>query len=94
MFHEWTSANHICYADDAILLAPTPGALQKLIDVCYKYSKENDMLYNVKKSSCIAFIPKLYKDLQLPQMYLGESLLSWDDQQKYLGYIVTSDMKD
>ena len=47
------------------------------------------MLYNVKKSSCIAFIPKLYKDLQLPQMYLGESLLSWDDQQKYLGYIMT-----
>ena len=26
--------NHICYADDAVLLAPTPEALQLLIDVC------------------------------------------------------------
>ena len=55
---------------------------------------DNDMLYNVKKSSCIGFIPKLYKDLQLPQMYLGESLPTWVDQQKYLGYIMTSDTKD
>ena len=48
--------NHLNYADDSILLAPSPSALQKLIDVCVEYAVANDMVYNGKKCFCMAFI--------------------------------------
>ena len=44
-----TCFNHLNYADDSVLLAPTPLALQKLIDVCYAYSLkyEKNTMYSV-----------------------------------------------
>ena len=38
--------NHVMYADDICLMAPIPGALQLLIDICYTctYSLHNDQL--------------------------------------------------
>ena len=30
--------NHVMYADDICLMAPSPAALQELIDICYDFS--------------------------------------------------------
>ena len=35
--------NHLFYADDAVLLAPTVDALQKLIDVCQDFARKGDI---------------------------------------------------
>ena len=43
------SINHLVYADDTVLLAPAPSALQKLVDFCAKYASKNDIFYNLKK---------------------------------------------
>ena len=35
--------NHVMYADDICLMAPSPAALQELIDICYDFSVQNDL---------------------------------------------------
>ncbi len=49
--------NHMFYADDSVLLAPSPLALQKMLDICYEYFCEFELKYNVKKSVCMVVRP-------------------------------------
>ena len=37
--------NHVMYADDICLLAPTASAMQSLLDVCYEYSTDNKKMF-------------------------------------------------
>jgi len=82
--------NNLNYADDCVLLAPTPSALQELLNACYHYACNNDMKYNVKKSKCMAFMPKLFRNLNIPRVHLGMDALTWSDNQKYLGVIISN----
>ena len=50
--------NHVMYADDICLLAPTASAMQSLLDVCYEYGTDNDTKFNPIKSICTVFKPK------------------------------------
>ena len=50
--------NHLFYADDTVLLAPSPAALQKLINVCVTYGRNNDIIYNPIKSVLMSRLPK------------------------------------
>ena len=86
--------NHLFYADDAILLAPTPEALQMLIDICSKFAACNEMQYNVTKSCCMAFIPAQYGNINVPKVFLENHCLSWKAQKKYLGYVLNSKYSD
>ena len=45
--------NHVIYADDICLLAPS--GLQQMLDVCLNFSICNDIIFNPVKSVCIAF---------------------------------------
>ena len=38
--------NHVMYADDICLTAPSPAALQKLINICYDFSIQNNLSFN------------------------------------------------
>ena len=56
-----TCVNHLFYADDLCLLAPTAMALQQIVSVCYNYGAEPDIVVNAKKSYYAVFKPKRYK---------------------------------
>ena len=86
--------NHLNYADDAVLLAPTVGGLQVLIEKCNDFAKTNDMIYNIKKSFCSAYVPKMYSNLHIPAVTLGQEPLRWVTQHKYLGVIVNNQGND
>ena len=45
--------NHVMYADDICLMAPSPAALQKLINICYDFSLQNNLTFNSSKSFCM-----------------------------------------
>ena len=64
------SMNHLNYADDAVMLAPSVSALQTLINICDHFANEYDMIYNVKKSLCTAFIPQMYGKMHIPAVML------------------------
>ena len=53
--------NHVMYADDTCLMAPRPTSLQKLINICYDFSLQNNLSSNSSKSFCMVFKPRLYK---------------------------------
>jgi exonuclease III len=86
--------NHLFYADDAALLAPTAGALQILINICEGFARDHDMKYNFKKSLCTAFLPKELAKLHIPTLYLGNDKLKFVSEHKYLGVILNAGSVD
>lgn len=86
--------NHLCYADDSVLLAPSPAALQKLLNVCDNYAKVNEITYNANKTKCMCVKPKCLKKLCVPNVKLNDIVLQWTDKQKYLGVFLMSDNTD
>ena len=77
--------NHVLYADDICLLAPSASAMQSLLDVCYEYGTDNDILFNPIKSVCTIFKPKAYKRFT-PTVIIGDDALKFTKEAKYLGF--------
>ena len=73
--------NHIMYADDICLMAPTGTAMQNLLDVCHNYSAANDILFNPLKSVCIVYKQKYYK-LCSPSVNIGYEPLRFVNETK------------
>lgn len=86
--------NHLFYADDAVLLAPSPCSLQSLLDICQDFARSNDLVYNTKKTFCICVKPKWLKDLIVPSLYLGGDVIKLTPEHKYLGMFISNDRKD
>ena len=55
------------------LLAPSASAMQSLLDVCYEYGTDNDILFNHIKSVYIVFNQKAY-ELYLPTVFISQVL--------------------
>ena len=86
--------NHLFYADDSVLLAPTPFALQKLLDICDQFAKTCELVYNTKKTFCMSMLPKWLKEYTLCQLYLDGKKLDIVNVHKYLGMKIRDDMYD
>ena len=48
--------NHLMYADDTVLFAPSAKGLQRITDVSYIYGCDNDILFNSAKSQLMFFL--------------------------------------
>ena len=46
------------YADDICLLAPSALGLQKLLEMCYGFSQDNDIIFYSLKSVYVVLVPK------------------------------------
>ena len=78
--------NHIMYADDICVMAPTTIALQKWLDMCFEYSIAYDLIFNPVKSVCIIIEPCLFK-LYCPTVSIRTEPLKYVNTVKYLGFI-------
>ena len=85
--------NHLMYADDICVMAPSAIALQKLLDVCYEYGITNDLIYNPLKSVCLVFKLRRFK-LYCPTVAIGDECLKYVDTFKYLGFVFSENKKD
>jgi hypothetical protein len=86
--------NHLFYADDAVLLAPSPSALQNLLNICEQFALEFEMVYNTKKTVCMVILPKKFTKLRVPYIYLYGKPLRQVAEQKYLGVFISSKQSD
>ena len=87
--------NHLFYADDSVLLAPSSKALQNLIHICCEtYSKRFELTYNVKKTKVMCFKPKNRSDLYIPRFTLNGVNLDIVSMYKYLGCILVDTLSD
>ena len=92
--HYKGSLNHIAYADDMVLLSPTPFGLQTLLDVCAKLANELDIVYNTRKTVCMALRPKMFKNMVLPKFKLCDGELKFVSEYKYLGLMMSDNSSD
>ena len=62
--------NHVMYADDICIMAPSAIALQELLNICHEFGLTNDIRCNPIKYICMVFKPKYYT-LYCPIVYIG-----------------------
>ena len=84
--HYLGSVNHLCYADDMVLLSPTPQGLQTMLNICVDYAASHDILFNPKKTVCMTFLPSMLKNMILPDIVLCGNVLAYVNDYKYLGF--------
>ena len=75
--------NHVMYADDIYLLAPSALGLQKLLERCYGFSQDNGIIFISLNSVYVVFRHKRYK-LFCPPVCLHREKLSYIHETKYL----------
>ena len=56
-----------------------------MLDICYNYGLDNDVLFNTLKSVCMLFKPRGYK-LYRSNIMIGQ-VLKYIDNTKYLGIL-------
>ena len=89
-----TCINHLSYADDMVLLAPSVRSLQRLLDVCSAFALNSDIIYNTKKSVCMIVWPKKARFVFSPSFYLFREKLDFVNDFLYLGHNISNDLSD
>ena len=84
--------NHLMYADDIVLLAPSGKGVQTIIDATYAYGNAYDIVFNITKSM-VMFYDTL-KIGQAANIMLGDTVLSVTQTYRYLGHIITNNLSD
>ena len=74
------------YADDLCLLAPSYGALKKLLSICEEFSNEFCLSFNGRKSKALLF----GKKLDCFPIHLNGETIEFVDTWKYLGCSISS----
>ncbi|KAJ0176791.1 hypothetical protein K1T71_007970 [Dendrolimus kikuchii] len=80
-----------------VLLGPSISAVRTLLSICENYAEEHGLKYNSKKSEILVFkTQKTQKrsPTHVPPVFLNGVALKMVDRFKYLGHIVTSDLRD
>jgi len=45
--------NHLLFADDAVVFAPSAKGLQQLLEICSDFAVSHNVVFNVNKSQCL-----------------------------------------
>ena len=86
----------LAYADDVALLAPTPDAMHKMLNICDKFAAEFSIVFNAKKSKYLVFQPKR-RGIPVPSspaFYIGGNAIEIVDKWPHLGHIITCEYND
>jgi len=60
----------ICFfADDIVLLAPTPSAMRTMLTLCDNFADDLHIVFNAKKSKCIHIRPELKLPYGSPEFF-------------------------
>lgn len=91
----------LAYADDVVLIAPTPSAMNRLLSICDEFAVEYNVLFNSSKSKCIYFHPKSRLNMLLYRYNVSDlnftingNVIEFVDSYKHLGHVISSDLAD
>jgi len=68
----------VMYADDILLLSASVITLQSMLSICSKYGRKHDIIFNCKKSVCMAVGSKWKTAISL--MLLNDVPIPWVKQ--------------
>ncbi|XP_063383591.1 uncharacterized protein LOC134677253 [Cydia fagiglandana] len=77
-----------------VLLSASPCGLARLITVCEQYAAAHGLKYNSVKSEMMVFGVRGKCPSTVPVLQLNNNPLKLVDNFKYLGHMITSDLKD
>ena len=86
--------NHLLYADDIALISPSSAGLKRLLTVCEKFGKENDMLFNASKSAIMLSKSSLMPYFHIPIFNLNGNSIDVVENFKYLGHFISANLSD
>jgi hypothetical protein len=86
--------NYLLYADDTVVLAPSPHALQELINICSEFVNANEMVINIEKTYIMCVKPRPLKNLSVPNICLNDKPLVCVEKYKDLGVIFSDHQSD
>ena len=89
-----TLYNHLMYADDTCIIAPSPKGLYELLSLCNEFAITNNINFNASKSKYMCFSAKSFSNLHIPNMYINDVLIPLVDHTKYLGVVITNSLRD
>jgi len=88
----------LAYADDIVLLAPSPSAMRHLLAICDSYAADFDIVFNADKSKFLVIVPnkrrQLYNDMRGCIFVVGGTSIENVSKYSHLGHIVTSSFSD
>ncbi|XP_063385061.1 uncharacterized protein LOC134671173 [Cydia fagiglandana] len=88
------NVNNLSYADDMVLLSASVCGIRKLLKVCEDYAHTHGLKYNTVKSQYMVFGVESKIPSVIPPIRINTVALERVYQYKYLGHIVTADLKD
>ncbi|CAH2104855.1 unnamed protein product [Euphydryas editha] len=87
--------NNLSYADDMVLLSASICGMRSLIQTCEEYAGRHGLKYNVAKSQCMIFeAVGTICPQNIPPVLLSGVPLKMVGQVKYLGHVITTDLRD
>ena len=90
------AVNHLIYADDIVLLAPSAKALNTLLNICSSFADENKIIFSPTKSVCMRIPPRKDENAlrSPPNIFLSGSRLQYVCSYKYLGCYIDENFDD
>lgn len=92
----------LAYADDIVLVAPTPTAMRDMLSICDRFAGDYDVRFNATKSKCVIFHSKRmrhgtlhkYERVHKLEFKINSQEIEILDQYKHLGHIINSELDD
>ena len=79
----------LAYADDIVLLAPSPTALHKMLQICDEFATDYSIVFNAQKSKCLVIFPQrcrfLTDRLNACTFYIGCDRIEFVESFSHLG---------
>ena len=80
--------NHLLYADDLVVFAPSMSGLRELLNVCDEFADSHDIKYNPNKSQVLISREKILSGVNIPPFCIAGSCIPETDTVKYLGHFI------
>ncbi len=88
----------LAYADDIVLIAPTPNATRKLLAICDDFAAQYDIVFNADKSKFLVIVPQkrrfLYAEIRKCGFFINDNPIENVNQYSHLGHIINSSFND
>ena len=86
--------NHLFFADDLVIIAPSHKALQRLVNICYQIGVALDIKFNENKTMCMVIRAKEFTNFDFLPILLNGKPLKFCKSIKYLGHVITDTLED
>ena len=86
--------NHLYYADDLVLIAPSSNGMQKLVTECESFANKYWLKFNEMKSVLLFFKPVGFKLNPFLRICLNGVPIPNETSCRYLGHIITNNLSD